>query len=103
MPPEGQEEAGAPPEPPSSTARRNATLHGALRLADAKAIRRPADRVDGCVPDVRGVGLREALAHLEGAGYAVSFQGIGYVASQKPEAGTKAGPGTKVSPVLQHD
>ena len=100
---EGKAEGGGPTVYSSFNARRNATLHADLRLADAKAIRRPADRVDGCVPDVRGVGLREALAHLEGAGYAVSFQGIGYVASQKPEAGTKAGPGTKVSLVLQHD
>ena len=83
--------------------RRNATLHADLQLADSRAIRRPADRQEGCIPDVRGVGIREALTKLEGSGYSVSFQGIGYVAEQQPEAGTKAGPGTKVKLILKHD
>lgn len=82
---------------------RNATLHADLQLADSRAIRRPADRVEGCVPDVRGVGIREALTKLESSGYAVSFQGIGYVADQNPPAGTPAVPGTKVQLVLRHD
>ena len=83
--------------------RRNATLHADLQLADSRAIRRPADRQEGCIPDVRGVGIREALTKLEGSGYSVSFQGIGYVAEQQPEAATKAGPGTKVKLILKHD
>lgn len=87
----------------SFNSRRNATLHADLQLADSRAIRRPEDRVEGCVPDVRGVGIREALTHLESAGYAVSFQGIGYVADQNPPPGTPAVPGTKVQLVLRHD
>ncbi len=87
----------------SFNSRRNATLHADLQLADSRAIRRPEDRVEGCVPDVRGVGIREALTHLESAGYAVSFQGIGYVADQNPPAGTPAVPGTKVQLVLKHN
>lgn len=80
--------------------RRNATLHADLQLDDTRTIRRPADRVEGCIPDVCGVSIREALTRLESAGYAVSFQGLGYVATQSPEAGTPAVPGTKVELVL---
>ncbi len=83
--------------------RRNATLHADLRLDKASAIRRPASAAEGCVPDVCGVGIREALTTLESSGYAVSFQGIGYVAEQNPPAGTEAVPGTKVQLLLKHD
>lgn len=44
----------------------------------------------GIVPDVRGMGLREALSLLEKAGYEVAFQGHGTVAEQNPAAGDTA-------------
>ncbi len=76
---------------------RNATLHSDLSLGVTQAIRRPAPPQGyGSVPDVKGVSIREALATLEGAGYAVDFDGVGYVYAQAPEAGTKASPGTKI-------
>ena len=87
----------------SFNSRRNATLHTDLQLEDSRTIRHPADKIEGCIPDVKGVGIREALTKLESAGYAVSFQGIGYVAQQNPEAGTPAVPGTKVQLLLQYD
>ncbi len=87
----------------SFNTRRNATLHADLQLADSRAIRRPAATPAGTVPDVCGVGIREALTTLESAGYAVSFQGIGYVAEQSPAAGQTAVPGSKVKLLLKHD
>lgn len=42
----------------------------------------------GGVPDVHGLGLRDALAVLEQSGYNVSFRGAGYVAGQHPGPGT---------------
>ena len=41
----------------------------------------------GLVPNVKGMGLREALALLEKSGYQVSFEGQGIVESQLPAAG----------------
>lgn len=83
---------------------RNNTLHADLSLGVTHAIRRPAESQGyGTVPDVKGVSLREALAKLEGAGYAVDFSGVGYVCEQYPEAGTKAVPGTKINLALRHN
>ncbi|MBD5234652.1 MAG: transpeptidase family protein [Bacteroidales bacterium] len=88
----------------SFNSERNATLHSDLGLGKTHAIRRPAEHKQyGTVPDVKGVGLREALSTLEGAGYAVDFNGVGYVAEQTPEAGTKASPGTKIKLTLRHN
>lgn len=50
----------------------------------------------GKVPDVRGMGLREAVALLEKASYDVDYSGCGYVNSQTPGAGSQAAPGTKI-------
>ena len=83
---------------------RNSTLHADLRLGATRAIRHPeAASGAGRVPDVKGVSLREALSTLEGAGYSVRFEGVGYVYAQNPEAGTEAGPGTRVHLALRHD
>ncbi|MDE5661079.1 MAG: transpeptidase family protein [Muribaculaceae bacterium] len=83
---------------------RNATLHSDLRLGATRAIRHPEPSAGaGTVPDVKGVSLREALATLEAAGYAVKFEGVGYVYAQNPEAGAKAVPGTRIHLALRHD
>ena len=44
----------------------------------------------GLVPNVKGLGLREAVALLEKAGYTVSFEGHGIVSGQIPAAGDSA-------------
>ncbi len=44
----------------------------------------------GLVPNVKGMGLREALALLEKSGYRVNFEGQGIVESQSPAAGDTA-------------
>lgn len=90
----------------SLNAERSARLHNNLKMRTSKTIIRPnnASMVKGesVVPDVRGVGLREALALLEEAGFAVEFKGIGYVETQNPVAGTKLSPGAKVQLALRH-
>ena len=53
------------------------------------------------VPDLRGLGLREALARLSGSAIEVSrVQGNGMVVRQTPEPGTTVRKGTKCSLVL---
>ena len=77
---------------------RNNVLCSSLGMEKARAIRHPSStRAESTIPDVKGVSLREALATLEAAGYAVSFKGVGYVYEQTPEAGTTAGPGSRVT------
>lgn len=90
----------------SFNSERSARLHNRLQLPRSRTIISPdnASRMaqENTVPDVRGVGLREALATLEGAGYAVSFSGVGYVETQEPAPGTSFPPGSSVRLKLRH-
>ncbi len=52
------------------------------------------------VPNVKGMGLREAVATLENARYEVTFSGTGHVKQQVPPPGTKAPRGAKVQLIL---
>lgn len=79
---------------------RNRTLAAELGVGRARVLRQPAAVAAGHVPDVCGVSMREALARLEGAGYAVAFSGTGFVSAQSPAAGTPAVPGTRVTLTL---
>ena len=54
-----------------------------------------ADMLDQ-VPDIRGLGLKDALYSLENCGYRYEYEGFGHVTRQSPEAGTKARKGTAV-------
>lgn len=58
------------------------------------------EKPEAGVPNVRGMGLREAVACLEDARYEVTFSGAGHVKSQTPPPGTKAPSGTKVQLLL---
>lgn len=81
----------------SFTEGRNRTLHNVISANRVRTFSNPAQNYpSGQVPDVRGVSLREALTHLEGAGYAVDFSGVGFVDEQTPPPGTSAPPGTCV-------
>lgn len=51
---------------------------------------------DNGVPNVRGMGLREALNVIEGARYEVTFSGSGHVKTQNPPAGSKLPEGSTV-------
>ena len=56
---------------------------------------------DEGVPDVRGMGLKDALYILERAGFRVRFSGAGAVFKQTPDAGTKLREGGVVELVLK--
>ncbi len=74
------------------TITRSVPLGGSHRVMTA-----PAETEAGKVPDVRGLGLREAIAVLERRGYNVAFGGTGYVVAQNPKPGTASARGAAVS------
>ncbi|MDR0511359.1 MAG: transpeptidase family protein [Rikenellaceae bacterium] len=55
----------------------------------------------GVTPDVRGMGLKEALYLLERSGLRVGFTGRGSVISQSLPPGTRAAQGTRIEIVLR--
>lgn len=65
-----------------------------LGLKSVKCFSTP-ESIDSGMPDVVGLGVREAISVLEQAGLEVNFKGSGYVRSQSPLAGTNVGRGTK--------
>ena len=58
------------------------------------------DTVDGIVPDVTGLGLRQAVALLEGQGLKVVVRGQGRVAKQNVTPGSKAVKGQNIELTL---
>lgn len=101
--PDTRQSSSTPVVYASLNAEREAMLHADLHMGATRPVyHRPAKKTaSGTVPDVKGVSLREALTTLEGAGYAVDFDGLGYVCAQSPVPGTPAGPGTKVRLALR--
>ncbi len=67
-----------------------------------KQLQAGEDLQRGLVPDVTGMGLREALNLLEAAGYTVSFEGHGNVAAQTPAAGDSAHSKTVTLKLKEH-
>ena len=53
------------------------------------------------VPDVKGMGLKDALYALENNGYKCTYEGIGHVVSQTPAAGTECNKGETIRLVLK--
>ena len=66
----------------------------------AKGVEAGLDKLDE-VPDVKGLGLKDALYSVENCGYRCSYSGTGHVASQSPAPGTALGKGGKVTLVLK--
>jgi cell division protein FtsI (penicillin-binding protein 3) len=56
---------------------------------------------DAPVPDLKGLGLRDALYAIENNGYRCSYKGTGHVISQSPAAGTKLNKGQTISITLR--
>ena len=56
---------------------------------------------DAPVPDLKGLGLKDAIFAIENNGYRFSHSDTGHVVSQTPKAGTKAKKGEKISIVLK--
>ena len=53
------------------------------------------------VPDVKGMGLKDALYALENNGYKCVYEGLGHVVSQTPKAGTECKKGETIRLVLK--
>ncbi len=53
------------------------------------------------VPDVKGMGLKDAIYAIENNGYKCSYEGIGHVVSQTPAAGKRIGKGETIKVVLK--
>lgn len=84
---------------------RSSLLHRDLHLNRAGILQtalRTGQRAS-TVPDVTGLGIREALVILEKAGLKVHFTGTGYVTSMLPAGGTPASPGTRVRVTLSQN
>ena len=77
-------------------------LHEVLGIGGKhRRYKSPAAKIaQGCIPDVKGLGAREAVKHLEKAGYNVALNGTGCVLASSPAAGTKASAGTRVTLTL---
>lgn len=72
------------------------SITSAIGNPAAKQFGAPAQEPDKCVPDVRGLGIRQALGRIEKAGYVMEPQGQGYAVSQDPAPGTALAYGQKV-------
>ncbi len=74
----------------------NNVAHG-LGIGSTLHLREPKTAVaENCVPDVVGLGMREAVSRLEEFGYNVTFTGAGYVAMQTPPADTPLPRGSEI-------
>lgn len=83
---------------------RAAILHKDLALTSTSILRTGKTSTKKyVVPDVTGLGIREALVRIEEAGLSGSFNGTGYVTSISPEPGTPLAPGAKVTATLTQD
>ena len=56
---------------------------------------------NGAVPNVKGLGLKDAIYAIENNGYRCVYQGMGHVASQAPAAGAKINKGETVKIILK--
>lgn len=79
----------------------NSKLVASAGIKELKRFRSPRNVPDGDVPEVIGLGAREAISRLEAAGLKVKLHGYGYVARQSVRAGTKAEKGTLVELTLR--
>ena len=55
----------------------------------------------GPIPNVKGMGLKDALFAIENNGYKCSYEGVGHVVNQSPAAGSKGNKGQTIRIVLK--
>ena len=60
-----------------------------------------SDQKSPVVPDVKGLGLKDAMYMIENCGLKCVYSGTGHVSSQVPQAGQKAPQGTTVTIALK--
>ena len=85
----------------TNRAERDLNLTAVLGTSTAKRLPAPKAVPAGTVPDVVGLGLREAIVTLEKAGYTLAFTGDGSVLSQTPAPGTRLAKGSEVHITLE--
>ena len=99
-----QEQTGNNPSPvlyATKNQGRNELLTNMLGSTTSRRMHTPLATPAGTVPDVTGLGLREAIVVLEREGYEIEFEGDGAVIAQLPAPGMKVAPGSKVTLTLQ--
>lgn len=75
-------------------------LHQNSRVPDMKA--EAGEKPEpGIVPDVKGMGIQDAIFAIENAGYRCSYTGVGHVRTQSPAAGSKANERTTIQLTLK--
>lgn len=67
---------------------------------ESKAIEIGLDQID-LVPDVKGLGITDALYSVENCGYRCQYQGSGKVSRQEPKAGSHLAKGETVKLILK--
>lgn len=76
---------------------------GSVRTDSEGIVLSPHSQTKDLVPDVRGMGLRDALFLLEKAGLRVSVDGAGHVVGQSIPAGCRVVKGERINIVLRTD
>ena len=56
-----------------------------------------SDMKNPIVPDIMGLGLKDAIFIIENSGLKCSYSGTGHVSSQNPKAGTKVADGSTIT------
>lgn len=59
------------------------------------------EQSDGAVPNLKGMGLKDAIYAIENNGYRCRYEGVGHVVSQNPSEGTKAKKGDIIKIILK--
>lgn len=73
---------------------------GRVPEMDKTALSTGADKLSE-VPDVKGLGLKDAIYSVENCGYRCVYEGSGHVTSQSPPAGAKKNKGETVTLILK--
>ena len=88
----------------SHDSNRYSELRSGLDISNAAMLRSGrAGIAQNVVPDVRGLGIREALVAIESSGLEVNFTGTGYVTAIDPPPGSRLQPGGKVTVTLSQN
>ena len=71
------------------------------QMSAGKDLTVPADLKDPVVPDIKGLGLKDAMYMIENSGLKCIYSGTGHVVSQVPKAGDKVAKGSTVTITLK--
>ncbi len=90
------------PQPPVIVARNHdtAVTQTSARVTEPSIMAIPANMTEAGLPDLRGMGAREALRELARLGLSARMQGTGVVVDQHPPAGSPLEPGATCTLVL---